>query len=219
MPSSPLEVPEHEQLPAGARQAYVEVDRKLGVFILPQLRELRQEEAMTALLEEGARLARQAAEGEHEPLEAAYRALLASAQAALRSARQEEVESSRHDGSRRRELTELDSALQAAKSRLPTRRMAQLESRLAQLDEGEADPQSRRVMIAEAIDEWERLSQARQAREADRLAETAHLPVRPKQRETSRSRRALRDQARIADLARSFTLERAAEAVARPEDQ
>ena len=43
MPRSPLAVPEHPQLAPEVRQAWVDVDRKLGVFIIPQLRELGQD--------------------------------------------------------------------------------------------------------------------------------------------------------------------------------
>lgn len=207
MPRSRLAVPEHPELPPEARQAYVEVDRKLGVFILPQLSELHQDRAVAALLDQGAELAGRAAAGEHEGLGAAYQELLAGAQAALRQARREEVEAGRRDGDRRHDRAELGDAMQSARTRLPVRRMAQLEARLTKL-EGEADSApSRRLLIAEAIEEWERLSQARQAREAQRLADTAHIPVRPKHRETSRSRRALREQAQIAELARKFSPE------------
>ena len=35
-----LPTPEHPELPAAAVQSFIEVDRKCGVFIFPQLRQL-----------------------------------------------------------------------------------------------------------------------------------------------------------------------------------
>ena len=207
MPRSPLEVPEHPQLVPEVRQAWVEVDRKLGVFIIPQLRELGQDQAVDSLLARGAELARQAAQGELDSLAADYTDLLARAQAALREARRQEEAASQVSGASRREQAEAEAALQLARSRLPARRMARLEERLAGL--ADAPAQERRLVVAAAIEEWERLAQSREARLADRMAETAHLPVRPRQRETARSRRARRDQERILELARNFDPERA----------
>lgn len=197
MPRSPLAVPEHPQLPPEVRQAYVDVDRKLGVFIIPQLRQMGRAEDVELLVAAGAGLAQRAAEGAHDGLEASYRELLAEAQQALRRARTEEVRVAEADGSRRRAASDLSSHLQNARTRLPVRRMARLEESLAELGDGEDSQDARQRLISAAIEEWERLSQSRQTREADRLAATAHLPVRPKTRETSRSRRARRDQERM----------------------
>ena len=213
MPRSPLAVPEHPQLAPEVRQAWVDLDRKLGVFIIPQLRELGQETAVGQLVARGAELAALAAQGEHEALLPAYGALLQEAQAALREARSQETAASHASGARRHEEAEAESAIQMARGRLPARRMARLEARLAEL--GEADPKERRLAIAEAIQEWDRMAQTRDARLAERMAETAHLPVRPRQRETARSRKARRDQERILELARNFDPERTLGASAR----
>jgi hypothetical protein len=213
MPRSPLAVPEHPQLAPEIRQAWVDLDRKLGVFIIPQLRELGQERAVEQLVARGAELAARASQGEHEALLSAYRALLQEAQAALREARSQEAAASQASGARRHEEAEAESAIQLARSRLPARRLARLEARLAEL--GEVDPKERRLAIAEAIEEWDRMAQTRDARLAERMAETAHLPVRPRQRETARSRKARRDQERILELARNFDPDRALGAPAR----
>ncbi len=213
MPRSPLAVPEHPQLTPEVRQAWVEVDRKLGVFIIPQLRELGQEKAVDGLLARGAELATLASDGEHEALLPGYGDLLQEAQAALREARSQEVAASRASGARRHEEAEAESAIRLARSRLPARRMTRLEARLAELVDG--SPQERRLAIAEAIEEWDRMAQTREAKLAERMAETAHLPVRPRQRETARSRKARRDQERILELARNFDPERALGAPAR----
>lgn len=206
MPRSPLAVPEHPQLLPEVRQAYVDVDRKLGMFIIPQLRQLGRTEDVDALVAQGTDLARRAAAGEHEGLDAAYRELLGAAQGALRRARTDEVRTSQADGVRRRAAADLGSQLQHARTRLPARRMARLEESLAGLGDGEDAMEARQQSISSAIEEWDRLSQARQSREADRLATTAHLPVRPKTRETSRSRRARRDQARILGMSQTLGL-------------
>lgn len=200
MPRSPLAVPEHPQLPPEVRQAYVDVDRKLGVFIIPQLRQMGKAEDVELLVATGVNLAHRAADGDHQGLEASYRELLAEAQQALRRARTEEVRVAEAEGSRRRAASDLSSHLQNARTRLPVRRMARLEESLAELGDGEDTLDARQRVITAAIDEWERLSQSRQTREADRLAATAHLPVRPKTRETSRSRRARRDQERLLSM-------------------
>ena len=213
MPRSPLAVPEHPQLAPEVRSAWVEVDRKLGVFIIPQLRELGQDQAVDGLVARGAELATLASQGEHEALLPGYGALLQEAQAALREARRQEVVASQASGARRHEAAEAESAIQLARSRLPARRMARLEARLADL--GEVGPKETRLAVAEAIEEWDRMAQTRDAKLAERMAETAHLPVRPRQRETARSRKARRDQERILELARNFDPERALGAPAR----
>jgi hypothetical protein len=204
MSRSPLTVPEHAELPSEVRQAYVEVDRKLGVFILPQLQQLAAEEAIERLLARGAELASQAADGSHEELLAGYQALLEQAQRELREARTLEVEKGGQVRAQRQHTMRLDTALTAAKSRLPASRMSRLEAQLQELADGGGELEQRLELIDAAVLEWDRLSQTRQAREADRLADQAHLPIRPRQLDTSRSRRARRDQARIVELARAF---------------
>jgi len=203
MSRSPLTVPEHPELPSEVRQVYVEIDRKFGVFIIPQLEQLQAQDAVSRLLGRGAELAQTAAEGAHADLAAKYRQLLADAQMELREARTREVaqeNSIRHD---RQRVARMDQALTVARGRLPQTRMSRLEARLAELD-GTAGDEERVAVIEGAVLEWERLSQTRQAREAERLADQAHLPVRPRHTETSRSRKALRDRARLIELARSF---------------
>ncbi|MHB8313271.1 MAG: hypothetical protein ACYDD0_08240 [Candidatus Dormibacteria bacterium] len=204
MSRSPLTVPEHAELPADVRQAYVDVDRKFGVFILPQLQQLAAQEAIDRLLSRGAELAAQAAEGSHSELLAGYLALLEEAQRELREARTQEVQRGGQLREQHQHTVRLDTALVAAKSRLPASRMSRLD---AQLAEAGGELEQRLAMIDAAVLEWDRLSQTRQAREADRLADQAHLPIRPRQLETSRSRKARRDQARIVELARAFANE------------
>jgi hypothetical protein len=82
--------------------------------------------------------------------------------------------------------------------------MARLQQRLTEVAEGEGG--DRVAVVEAAVAEWERLSQVRQSREAERLADRAHLAVRPRQQETARSRKALRDQAKVVELARAFAL-------------
>jgi hypothetical protein len=206
MSRSPITVPEHPELPPEVRQAYVEVDRKFGVFILPQLQQLGADEAVARLLARGGELAEQAAGGIHGELVAGYQSLLAEAQRELRQSRTEEVER----GAQGRELKQhgarLDSAITAARSQLPVSRMARLMARLGEMGTDGADLGDRLALVDGAVQEWDRLNQTRQAREAERMAAQAHMPVRPRQTETSRSRKARRDQARIVELARSFSL-------------
>jgi hypothetical protein len=83
--------------------------------------------------------------------------------------------------------------------------MSRLEAQLSESD-AEVSPDAKVAMVDAAVLEWERLNQTRQAREAERLADRAHMPVRPRHTETSRSRRARRDQARIIELARTYAL-------------
>ncbi len=207
MSRSPLTVPEHAELPAEVRQAYVDVDRKFGVFILPQLQQLAAQEAIDRLLSRGAELAAQAAEGSHTELLAGYLALLEEAQRELREARTQEVQRGGQLREQHQHTARLDTALVAAKSRLPASRMSRLDAQLSELAEAGGELEQRLAMIDAAVVEWDRLSQTRQAREADRLADQAHLPIRPRQLETSRSRKARRDQARIVELARAFANE------------
>ena len=207
MSRSPLTVPEHAELPADVRQAYVDVDRKFGVFILPQLQQLAAQEAIDRLLSRGAELAAQAAEGSHTELLAGYLALLEEAQRELREARTQEVQRGGQLREQHQQTARLDTALVAAKSRLPASRMSRLDAQLSELAEAGGELEQRLAMIEAAVLEWDRLSQTRQAREADRLADQAHLPIRPRQLETSRSRKARRDQARIVELARAFANE------------
>ncbi len=206
MSRSPLVVPEHPELPPDVRQVYVEVDRKFGVFILPQLQPLAAEAASARLLARGAELAERAAAGQHSELAAEYRALLEGAQRELRDARTLEVARGSATRQERQRTARLDAALVVAKTRLPGGRMTRLEARLAEMN-GDAGGDETVALIEGAVLEWERLSQTRQAREADRLADQAHMPVRPRHTETSRSRKARRDQARIIELARAFALD------------
>ncbi|MHB8332427.1 MAG: hypothetical protein ACYDEA_09570, partial [Candidatus Dormibacteria bacterium] len=133
MSRSSLTVPEHAELPAEVRQAYVEVDRKFGVFILPQLQQLAAQEAVDRLLTRGAELAAEATDGHHAGLLAGYRALLEEAQRELRDARTLEVERGGQVREQRQHVARLDTALAAAKGRLPASRMGRLEIRLAEL--------------------------------------------------------------------------------------
>ncbi|HEY6537415.1 MAG TPA: hypothetical protein VI138_00035 [Candidatus Dormibacteraeota bacterium] len=199
-----LPVPQGAELPAAVRQAFVEVDRKCGVFIFPQLRQLGATPAIEELTTLAQELADRATPDAGPEQASAYRELLARAQAALRVARAAEVaEEAQHQG-QRRDQARLSSALTSAKSRLPAARVARLQQRLAEMEkEDGGDPVA---LVDEAVAEWERLSQVRQTREAERLADRAHLVVRPRQQETARSRKALRDQARVVELARAFSL-------------
>lgn len=206
MSRSPLTVPEHPELSPEVRQVYVEVDRKFGVFILPQLQQAGAEEAVQRLLQRGEELAATAATGDHAGLADRYRELLGEAQRELREARAHEVERESATRQERQRSARIDQVLAIARTRLPPTRMARLEAQLAGGD-GDGAPEAKVTMVEAAVLEWERLNQTRQAREAERLADQAHLPVRPRHTETSRSRRARRDQARIIELARNFALD------------
>ncbi|MGA2873021.1 MAG: hypothetical protein ABSF27_05495 [Candidatus Dormibacteria bacterium] len=198
-----LAAPEHSELPAEARQAFVEVDRKCRMFIFPQLRQLGGEAAVERLTQEAQLLAEAAAEGAHDGLAGRYQDLLAQAQAALREARTAEVHQESELRQHRRAEGQLEAGLLAAKAQLPAARMARLQQKLDEM--AEAGSGGDRAALAEAaVAEWERLSQVRQAREAERLADRAHAPIQARKQPTSRSRRALRDQALVVELARSF---------------
>jgi hypothetical protein len=205
MSRSQLTVPEHPELPPEVRQAYVEVDRKFGVFILPQLEQLGAKAAVERLMAQGGELAEQAAGGTNSELVVGYQALLAEAQRELREARTEEVVRGAQGRDQRQHGARLDSALAAARSQLPASRMARLQVRLSELAAEGVELADRLAVVDGAVLEWDRLNQTRQAREADRLATQAHMPIRPRQTETSRSRKALRDQARIVELAKAFS--------------
>jgi hypothetical protein len=206
MSRSQLRVPEHPELPPEVRQAYVEVDRKFGVFILPQLEQLGAEAAVERLMARGGELAEQATGGTHSELVGGYQTLLAEAQRELREARTEDVQRGAEGREQRQHGARLDSALAAAKSQLPASRMARLQVRLSELGAEGVELEERLALVDGAVVEWDRLNQTRQAREADRLATQAHMPIRPRQTETSRSRKALRDQARIVALAKAFSV-------------
>ncbi|MGC2191876.1 MAG: hypothetical protein WA751_06050 [Candidatus Dormiibacterota bacterium] len=199
-----LPPPEHAELPAEALQAFVEVDRKCGVFIFPQLNQLGATRAVEELVAAAVLLAESASAGAHAELAEGYRGLLGQAQLALREARTAEVQHESEHRDQRQSEARLAAALLSAKSRLPAARMARLQQRLAEMAEGEGG--DRVAMVEAAVTEWERLSQVRQSREAERLADRAHLAVRPRQQETARSRKALRDQAKVVELARAFSL-------------
>jgi hypothetical protein len=199
-----LPAPEHPELPPEALQAFVEVDRKCGVFIFPQLKQLGATSAVEQLVATALLLAETAAAGTHSELVDSYRDLLGRAQSALREARTAEVRHESEHRDHRQSETRLASSLLNAKSRLPAARMARLQQRLTEVAEGEGG--DRVAVVEAAVAEWERLSQVRQSREAERLADRAHLAVRPRQQETARSRKALRDQAKVVELARAFAL-------------
>jgi len=200
-----LPAPEHPELPAEALQAFVEVDRKCGVFIFPQLQQLGATAAVEELAAAAAALAEAASAGSPADLADGYRTLLARAQLALREARTVEVQQEAEHRDQRQGEARLAASLLSAKSRLPAARMTRLQQRLAELAEEKGD--DRVAAVEDAVIEWDRLSQARQSREAERLADRAHLAVRPRQQATARSRKALRDQARVVALAKAFGLE------------
>jgi hypothetical protein len=200
-----MAAPEHSELPVEVRQAFVEVDRKCGMFIFPQLRQLGAEAAVERLVHEAQLLAEVAVGGDHNGLAGRYRDLLAQAQAALREARTAEVDQEVELRQRRRGEGQLEAGLLAAKARLPAARMARLQQKLDEMADGQSG-EERAALAEAAVVEWERLSQVRQGREAARLADRAHAPIRPRQLQTSRSRKALRDQALVVELARSFSL-------------
>lgn len=199
-----LPAPDHPELPPEALQAFVEVDRKCGVFIFPQLKQLGATSAVEELVAAALLLAETAAAGTHSELVDSYRDLLGRAQSALREARTAEVRHESEHRDHRQSGARLASSLLNAKSRLPAARMARLQQRLTEVAEGEGG--DRVAVVEAAVAEWERLSQVRQSREAERLADRAHLAVRPRQQETARSRKALRDQAKVVELARAFAL-------------
>jgi hypothetical protein len=198
-----LPPPQLPELPAEALQAFVEVDRKCGVFILPQLKKLGAEAAVEELMAVAGSLAQP--EGSGGDLAEGYRALLARAQAVLREARTKEVEQEAVHRDRRQADAKLAASLLAARSRLPAARLVRLQQQLAERAEATGDDQV--ALVEQAVTDWERLSQVRQSREAERLADRAHLVVRPRQQETARSRKALRDQAQVVALARAFALQ------------
>ncbi|MGH7704596.1 MAG: hypothetical protein ACRENY_01875 [Candidatus Dormibacteria bacterium] len=202
-----LATPDGAELPEGVLRAFVEVDRKCGLFIFPQLRQLGAEDEVEQLVDAGRQLALGTAQGDPQALaalESGYRDLLARAQATLRRARTTEVrQEGEHRDQRQREVR-LAAARLGAKARLPAARMARLEQRLGELGEGTEDQVA---AVEAAVAEWDRLSQTRQSREAERLADRAHRVVLPRPQETARSRRARRDQAKVIELARAFTLE------------
>ncbi|HUY23852.1 MAG TPA: hypothetical protein VMV09_00940 [Candidatus Saccharimonadales bacterium] len=212
-----LPPPVHPELPADAVQAFIEVDRKCGVFIFPQLRQLGAEAVVDELMAVAAALAQSAGSGSTADLAQGYRGLLARAQAELRDARTEEVEQEAIHRDRRQADAKLAASLLAAKSRLPAARLTRLQQRLAEMaEQGSGEDQV--ALVEQSVADWERLSQVRQSREAERLADRAHLVVRPRQQETARSRRALRDQAQVVALARAFALEEAPEPRSEPSD-
>jgi hypothetical protein len=200
-----LPAPEHSELPGEILQVFVEVDRKCGVFIFPQLRQLGAEQAVADLLAAAEVLAQSVGGGQPEAVVEGYRELLNRAQAALREARTMEVHQEAQHRDQRQSGARLAAALLGAKSRLPAPRMARLQHSLSEMaeEEGGGDPVA---AVESAVAEWERLSQVRQSREAERLADRAHRVVEPRQQQTARSRRALRDQAKVVELARAFVL-------------
>jgi hypothetical protein len=202
--STVLSAPEHSELPGEVLQVFVEVDRKCGVFIFPQLRQLGAGQAVDDLLAAAEVLAQSASGGPAEEVAQGYRELLNRAQAALREARTMEVHQEAQHRDQRQGEARLAAALLGARSRLPAPRMARLQQSLSEMAEAEGgDPVA---AVEAAVAEWERLSQVRQSREAERLADRAHRVVEPRQQQTARSRKALRDQAKVVELARAFVL-------------
>jgi len=199
-----LPAPEHPELTPEILEAFSQLDRKCAVFIFPQLRQLGASAAVDELVVAAGELARAAAEGSHLGLADGYRELLGRAQSALREARTAEVAQEGQVRHQRQSEARLGAALLSAKSRLPAARMARLQQRLAELEDSVGA--DRAATVDAELAEWDRLSQVRQSREAERLADRAHLVVRPRQQETARSRRARRDQARVVELARAFVL-------------
>jgi hypothetical protein len=201
-----LPPPENSELPADVIKAFVEVDRKCGVFIFPQLRQLGAEAVVEEMVAVAAILAQSAGSGVTVDLAEGYRSLLARAQAELREARSKEVEQEADHRDRRQAEARLAASLLAARARLPAARMARLQERLAEVA-GQGSDEDQLALVDQAVADWDRLSQVRQSREAERLADRAHLVVRPRQQETARSRKALRDQAQVVALARAFELQ------------
>jgi hypothetical protein len=201
-----LPPPENPELPADVIQAFVEVDRKCGVFIFPQLRQLGAETVVEEVVAAAAALAQQGSMVTASDLAQGYRDLLARAQAVLREARTKEVEQEADHRDRRQSEAKLAASLLAAKSRLPPARLARLQQRLGEVAE-EGSGEDQLALVDQAVADWEHLSQVRQSREAERLADRAHLVVRPRQQETARSRRALREQAQVVALARAFAIQ------------
>jgi hypothetical protein len=202
--STVLPAPEHSELPGEILQVFVEVDRKCGVFIFPQLRQLGAGQAVDDLLAAAEVLAQSAGGGPAEEVGLGYRELLNRAQSALREARTMEVHQEAQHRDQRQGEARLAAALLGARSRLPVPRMARLQQSLSEMAEAEGgDPVA---AVEAAVAEWERLSQVRQSREAERLADRAHRVVEPRQQQTARSRKALRDQAKVVELARAFVL-------------
>ena len=197
MPRSPLPPPEHQALPPEVRQIYVEVDRKCGTFIFPQMHELGAGDVVAELAARGGALAERAAAGEHETLEADYRQLLNDAQGALRAARAREVA----DAADRQRAAGVRSQLAArvadAKGRLPAARWARLQQQLAALAEGADGIAAQLEVITRALQGIDQQQRTRQDREAARLASQAESVVRPRPAESARSRRARREQAAL----------------------
>ncbi|MGA8206893.1 MAG: hypothetical protein WB867_02520, partial [Candidatus Dormiibacterota bacterium] len=106
-----LPPPENPELPADVIQAFVEVDRKCGVFIFPQLRQLGAEAVVEEMVAVAAALAQQGSAVTATDLAEGYRALLARAQAELREARTKEVEQDADHRDRRQSEAKLAASL------------------------------------------------------------------------------------------------------------
>ncbi|MGH7640339.1 MAG: hypothetical protein ACREOL_05450 [Candidatus Dormibacteria bacterium] len=215
-PETPLEgaalpAPSGLGLTPEVRRAFSDADRKCSVFIFPQLRQLGGTAVIADLTAAAQQLASASgsAESPAPELVSGYQALLAQAQAGLRQARAQEVGKEERTRSARRLETSLAAALGTARGQLPAARMARIQSDLARLPEEELE--QRIALVEAAIGDWEKQGQVRQLREAERLADRAHRLIQVRPRQTRRSRQALRDQARIVELARSFRPESLAE--------
>lgn len=175
----------------------MDVDRKCGTFIFPQLQELGQGQVVEGLVARGAELASQAEVGAHDRLVDGYQDLLAAAQRALREARAQEVTEGAARQVESQARSKVISRLQLAKGRLSPPRWAKLEAELAQLPDGAAGADARLAAIERTLRTREDAERVREVREAERLRAQAHLVVRPRAQDSSRSRRALREQAAL----------------------
>ncbi len=175
----------------------MDVDRKCGTFIFPQLRELGQDEVVDGLVARGAELAERAGSGAHDGLADAYQALLAAAQQALRAARAQEV----HEGAARQVESAARSRVAArlahARASLTAPRFARLQAELVQHPEGADGADARLAVIERTLASRETAERVREVREAERLRTQAHQVVRPRAQDSSHSRRALREQAEL----------------------
>jgi len=183
----------------------VDVDRKCGTFIFPQLHELGAGEVVETLVARGEELAARAGGGDHEGLVAAYQALLGSAQQALREARSHEVQAGALRQVESAARSRLDARLAQARGRLTPARFSRLQSELAELADGSVGADGRLAVIERTLHTTDEAARVREVREAERLRSQAHLVVRPRPQDSSRSRRALREQAQL--LSRLATAE------------
>ncbi len=175
----------------------MDVDRKCGTFIFPQLAELGRTAEIDALVARGGALAEQAAAGSHVGLVEGYQALLGAAQQALRAARADEVSESQVRQVETQARARVSSRLQQARGRLTAAQLTRLEAELARLPDGAEGTDRRLAVIERTLRSRQDAERVREVREAERLRTHAHLVVRPRAQESSHSRRALREQAAL----------------------